>query len=101
MKKIPNKKKCKWRKYLIKHALKMKKKEHAFLSPHPLQHVLPPKVLILAIVIGVRCNLKVVLISICLITKDFRCFSAIRDSSVVNCWFGSIPYFLIGWFVFW
>ena len=74
------------------------------LSPHPLQHVLSPEVLILAILIGVRWNLRVVLICISLITKDFehffRCFSAIRDSSIVNSWFSSIPHFLIGLFGF-
>ena len=51
------------------------------LSPHPLQHVLSPEVLILAILIGVRWNLRVFLNCISLITKDFehffRCFSAI------------------------
>jgi hypothetical protein len=65
------------------------------LSPHPLQHVLSPEVLILAIQIGVRWNLRVVLICISLITKDFEhffsCFSAIWDSSVVNSLFSSIP----------
>ena len=64
------------------------------LSPHPLQHVLAPEVLILAILIGVRLNLRVILICISLITKNFeyffRCFSAIPDSSVVNSWFSSI-----------
>jgi hypothetical protein len=58
------------------------------LSPHPLQHVLSPEVLILAILISVRKNLRVVLICISLITKDFehffRCFSALRKYSVVN-----------------
>jgi hypothetical protein len=51
------------------------------LSLHPGQHLLSLEFLILAILTGVRCNLRVVLISISLITKDaeyfFRCFSAI------------------------
>ena len=66
------------------------------LSPHPRQYVLSPEVLILAILIGVRWNLKVVLICISLITRDFehffRCYSAIQDSSVVNSQFSSILY---------
>ena len=40
------------------------------LSPHPFQHVLSPEFLILAILIGVRWNLRVFLICISLITKD-------------------------------
>ena len=60
-------------------------------------------VLILVILIGIRWNLRVILICISLITKDFenflRCFSAIRDSSVVKTLFSSIPQFLIGLFV--
>ena len=59
-------------------------------------------VLILAILTGVRWNLRVLLICISLITKDFehffRRFSAIQDSSVVKSWFSSIPHFLIGLF---
>jgi hypothetical protein len=51
------------------------------LSPHPYQHVLSPEVLILAILISVRWNLRIILICISLITKDFehyfRCFLAI------------------------
>jgi hypothetical protein len=43
-------------------------------SPHPLQHVLSPEVLALAILTGVRWNLRVVLICISLITKDFEHF---------------------------
>lgn len=42
------------------------------LPSHPHQHVLSPEVLILAILIGVRWNLRVVLIFISLITKDLE-----------------------------
>jgi hypothetical protein len=44
------------------------------LSPNPKQHVLSPQVLIFAILIGVRWNLRVILICIPLITKDFEHF---------------------------
>jgi hypothetical protein len=44
--------------------------------------------LILATLIGVRWNLKVILVYISLMTKDvehfFKCFSGVRDSSVEN-----------------
>jgi hypothetical protein len=67
------------------------------LSPHPCQHLLSPEFLILAILTGVRWDLRVVLIYISLMTKDveyfFRCFSAIRYSSVENSLFTSEPYF--------
>nr|CAA36859.1 tlm protein [Mus musculus] len=64
------------------------------LSPHPRQHLLPSEFLILAILTGVRWNLRVVLICISLMTKDvFNCFSAIRDSSVDNPLFSSVPHF--------
>jgi hypothetical protein len=74
------------------------------LSPHPLQHLLSPKFLILAILTGVRWNLKAVLICISLMIKDaeyfFRCFSAIRYSSGENSLFSSEPHFLMGLFDF-
>ena len=51
------------------------------LSPHPRQHLLSPEFLIIAILTGVRWNLRVVLIYISLMAKHvehfFRCFSAI------------------------
>jgi hypothetical protein len=74
------------------------------LSPHPRQHLLSPEFLILAILTGVRWNLRVVFICIFLMIKDiehfFRCFSAIRYSSVENSLFSPVPQFLIGLFVF-
>jgi hypothetical protein len=72
------------------------------LSPHPSQHLLSPEFLILAILTGVRWNLRVVLICISLMTKDakhfFRCFSAILYSSVEISLFSTVPHFLIGLF---
>jgi hypothetical protein len=50
------------------------------LSPHPYQHLLSSELLILAVLVGVRWNIRVILICISLMTKDvehfFRCFSA-------------------------
>jgi hypothetical protein len=67
------------------------------LSPHPRQHLLSPEFLILAILTGVRWNLKVILICISLMIKDvehfFRCFSVIWFSSVENSLFISVPHF--------
>jgi hypothetical protein len=67
------------------------------LSPHPPQHLLSTEILILAILTGVRWNLRVVLISISLMIKDaehfFRCFSDIRYSSGENSLFSSEPHF--------
>jgi hypothetical protein len=74
------------------------------LSPHPHQHLLPPEFLILAILTGVRWNLRVVLICISLMIKDaehfFRGFSAIQYSSGENTLFSSEPHFLMGLFDF-
>jgi hypothetical protein len=67
------------------------------LSPHPCQHLLLPEIFILAILTGVRWNLRVVLICISLMTKDvehfFRCFSPILYSSVENSLFSFVPHF--------
>jgi hypothetical protein len=67
------------------------------LSPHPCQHLLSPEFLILVILTGVRWNLRVVLICMCLMIRDvdqiFRCFSDIRYSSVENTLFSSVPHF--------
>jgi hypothetical protein len=55
-----------------------------------------PAFFILAILIGVRWNLRVIVIYISLKTKNvehfFKCFSAIGDSSVENSLFSSVPY---------
>ena len=67
------------------------------LAPHPCQNELSLEVLILAIPAGVRWNLRVIVICISLMSKDvehfFKCFSAIRDSSVENSLFSFVPHF--------
>jgi len=67
------------------------------LSPHPHQHLLSSEFFILTILTGVRWNLRVVLICISLMTKNaehfFKCFMAIRYSSVENSLFSSVPHF--------
>ena len=67
------------------------------LSPHPCQHLLSPEFLILAILNGVRWNIRVVLICISLMIKDvehfFNCFSALPYSSVENSLFSSVSHF--------
>ena len=66
-------------------------------SPQPLQHKLSSVFLILAILTGVRWNLRVVLICISLMTKDvehfLKCLSAILDSSVESSLFRSVLHF--------
>ena len=73
-------------------------------SPHPCQHLLSPEFLILAILTGVRQNLRVVLICTSGMIKDaehfFRCFSVIWYSSGENSLFSSEPQFLMGLFDF-
>ena len=74
------------------------------LFPLPHHHLLSPEFLILAILTGVRWNLRVVWICISLMIKDvehfFRCFSAIRYSSGENSLFSSEPHLLRGLFDF-
>jgi hypothetical protein len=74
------------------------------LSPYTCQYLLSPEILILAILTGVKWNLRVVLICISLMIKDVqhfsRCFSAIQYFSVENSLFSSVPHFSIGLFDF-
>jgi hypothetical protein len=67
------------------------------LYTHLPQHLLSPEFLVLAILIGVRWNLRVVLICVSLMIKDaeriYRCFSAIQYSSGENSLLSSAPHF--------
>jgi hypothetical protein len=67
------------------------------LPPHTHQHMLLPELLILAVLTGVRWNLRVVLIYISLMTKNVehfcRCYSDIWFSSVENFLFIDISHF--------
>jgi hypothetical protein len=62
--------------------------EDILFASHPCRHVLSLEYFKLASVMGVRWNLRVVLICISLMTKDFeifsKCFSPIPNSSVKN-----------------
>jgi hypothetical protein len=75
------------------------------LSPHPCQHLLSPEYLILAILIGVRWNLRVVVICISLMIKDTEHFflCASQPFSIpqlgILC-LAQYPMFLIGLFGF-
>jgi hypothetical protein len=64
------------------------------LSPHPHHHVQSLNVLILATLIGIKGNLRMILICISLMTKDLehflKCFSAVQYSSVENSLFSSV-----------
>lgn len=74
--------------------------------PHLHQSVLYLKILILAILIGVRCNFIVVFICISLMTKDidhfFNCLSAIRTYYIENFLFRFLCciLFWIGYFLY-
>jgi hypothetical protein len=53
------------------------------LSPHPFEHLLSPKFLILAVLTGVRWNLRVVLICIFLMFKDVVHFSGASQPFII------------------
>jgi hypothetical protein len=71
------------------------------LAPYPCQNVLSFVFLILSIKTDIRWNLRVILICISMMTKDFEplfeCFSANTDSSGANSLFSSLSYFSLGY----
>ena len=71
----------------------------------PVQHKLSSVFLILAILTGVRWNLRVVFLCISLMTEDaehfLKCLSAILDSSVESSLFRSVLHFLLNYVFFW
>jgi hypothetical protein len=74
----------------------------------PLLHILPSMnhhFLILAILMGIKWNLRVILICISRMTKDierfFKCFSTIRDFSVENSVELCTLFFKLGYMVCW
>lgn len=74
------------------------------LAVQPNQQELSLELLNLAILTGIRLNLKVVLISISLRAKDvkhfFNCFSTICVSSIESVLFRFVCHFLIGLYIF-
>jgi hypothetical protein len=73
------------------------------ISPHPRQHLLSPEFLILAILTGVRWNLRVVWICISLMIKDVEHFLVASQPFRIPqlrilCLARSVPYLLIGLF---